>query len=66
MKKILYLVREDRFVQPDHPLRQVPNKKILLYLLCQVFGIAVNVAISQTIAAIGELNCLQSRASTRR
>lgn len=54
MKKILYLVREDRFVQPDDPLRQVPTKKILLYVFCQAFGIAATVAISQTIAAIGE------------
>lgn len=66
MKKILYLVREDRFVQPDDPLRQVPNRKILLYVLCQIFGIAVNVAISQTIAAIGEQKCLQFIASCKR
>ncbi|KAL8794399.1 MAG: hypothetical protein Q9182_007624 [Xanthomendoza sp. 2 TL-2023] len=53
MKKFLYLIREDRFIQPDNSLRQVPNRKILIYLLCQIFGITATVGISQTIAAIG-------------
>ncbi|KAL8804414.1 MAG: hypothetical protein Q9200_005846 [Gallowayella weberi] len=53
MKKILYIIREDRFVQPDSPLRQVSNRKILMYLFCQIVGITATVGISQTIAAIG-------------
>ncbi|KAG8527843.1 uncharacterized protein KY384_006759 [Bacidia gigantensis] len=53
MKKILYLIREERFVQPDEPLRQVPNQKILLYLFWQIFGITATVGVSQTIAGIG-------------
>ncbi|KAL8815415.1 MAG: hypothetical protein Q9223_005439 [Gallowayella weberi] len=52
MKKILYIIREDRFVQPDSPLRQVSNRKILMYLFCQIVGITATVGISQTIAAI--------------
>ena len=54
MKKIIHLIREDRFVQPNDPLHQISNKKILLYVLFQAVGIVVTVGISQTIAAIGE------------
>ena len=53
MAKILYLIREPRFVQPDEPLKQVPKKRISFYLFWQLFGITATVGISQTIGAIG-------------
>ncbi|KAL6714803.1 hypothetical protein ACLMJK_007063 [Lecanora helva] len=53
MAKILYLIREPRFVQRDEPLLQIPKKRIMFYLFWQVFGITATVAVSQTIAAIG-------------
>ena len=53
MAKILYLIREPRFIQPDEPLLQVPRQRILFYLFWQVFGITATVGVSQTIAGIG-------------
>ena len=53
VKKAIFLLLEDRFVQRDHPLLRVPRRKIFLWIACQVFGVAACVAISQTIAAIG-------------
>ena len=53
MAKIIYLIREPRFVQPDEPLLQVPRKRVLFYLFWQVFGITATVGVSQTIAGIG-------------
>ncbi|KAL2074334.1 hypothetical protein VTL71DRAFT_8112 [Oculimacula yallundae] len=52
-KKLLFLMSERRFVQPNHPLLRVRRRKIWLYLLCQIVGVILPVAISQTIAAIG-------------
>jgi len=51
--KLLFLFREERFVPSSEPLLKVPRPKLWLYLLCQVVGVALLVAISQTIAAIG-------------
>lgn len=51
--KIIYLIREPRFVQPEEPLLQIPRKRILFYLFWQVFGITATVGVSQTIAGIG-------------
>lgn len=51
--KLLYLIREPRFVRSDEPLLTVSNKKILLYVGFQALGIVTTVAISLTIAAIG-------------
>ena len=53
MAKIIYLIREPRFVQPDEPLLQIPKKRILFYLFWQLFGISATVGVSQTIAGIG-------------
>lgn len=53
VKKAVFLLLEDRFVQRDHPLLCVRRRKILLWIVCQVLGVAACVAISQTIAAIG-------------
>ena len=55
MAKIIYLIREPRFVQRDEPLLQIPKKRILFYLFWQVFGITATVGVSQTIAGIGML-----------
>lgn len=53
MQKAIYLMLEDRFVQRDEPLLRVSNRKILLWIACQLITIATCVAISETIAAIG-------------
>ncbi|KAF3025412.1 hypothetical protein E8E15_010075 [Penicillium rubens] len=53
MQKAIYLIRENRFVQRDEPLLKVRNRKILLWILCQLIAVAACVAISETIAAIG-------------
>lgn len=45
---------EERFIQRNEPLLQVPRKKILFYIGLQIMGVAASVAISQTIAAIGQ------------
>ncbi|XMA08314.1 hypothetical protein WAI453_001105 [Rhynchosporium graminicola] len=52
-KKLLFLMSEQRFIQRSEPLLQVRRCKIWLYLLCQIVGVILPVAISQTIAAIG-------------
>jgi hypothetical protein len=53
MQKVVYLFRENRFIQRDEPLLKVRNRKIFLFAACQIIGVAACVAISQTIAAIG-------------
>ncbi|KAM0798558.1 HCO3 transporter family protein [Usnea florida] len=53
MAKMIYLIREPRFVQPDEPLLQIPKRRIMFYLFWQMFGIAATVGVSQTIAGIG-------------
>jgi hypothetical protein len=45
---------EKRFIQRDVPLLKVPRKKIALFVGLQAIGVAATVAISQTIAAIGQ------------
>lgn len=53
LQKLIYLNSEQRFLQPQNPLNDVSRKKISLYIGLQILGVAVTVAISQTIAAIG-------------
>ncbi|PVH96777.1 anion exchange family protein [Periconia macrospinosa] len=53
LQKLVHLQSEERFIQPDNPLAHVPRRKVTLYVLLQILGVAVTVAISQTIAAIG-------------
>ena len=53
--KIIYLIREARFIPPDEPLRQIGKQRILLYLFWQISGITATVGVSQTIAGIGIL-----------
>lgn len=61
VQKAVFLSRENRFIRRDDPLLRVPNRKILLWIGCQLVGVAACVAISQTIAAIGiiRLPCYQ-------
>lgn len=53
LQKLIFLMKEDRFVQRSDPLHGIPKRKIWLYIGLQAFGVAATVAISQTIAAIG-------------
>lgn len=53
VKKLLFLLRENRFQQPDDPLLRVRKRAIGHYVGWQLLGWATTVAISQTIAAIG-------------
>lgn len=57
VQKAVYLSQENRFIKRDEPLLRVQNRKILLWIGCQFFGVATCVAISQTIAAIGTIRC---------
>ncbi|KAI5205320.1 hypothetical protein E4T39_03112 [Aureobasidium subglaciale] len=52
-QKILFLIKERRFIDPSEPLLQISRKKIMLFLLFQILGVGFSVAISQTIGAIG-------------
>ncbi|PCG88898.1 Bicarbonate transporter, eukaryotic [Penicillium occitanis (nom. inval.)] len=53
MEKAIHVMQEDRFIQRAEPLLKVRNRKILLWIICQLVGVAACVAISETIAAIG-------------
>ncbi|KAL8787079.1 MAG: hypothetical protein Q9213_002421 [Squamulea squamosa] len=53
LQRMVWLLREPRFVQPTDPLLTVRRSKIGLYLFWQALGVLSSVAISQTIAAIG-------------
>lgn len=52
-QKLIFLIKEHRFIDPAEPLLRVPRKKIMLFLLFQILGVGFSVAISQTIGAIG-------------
>ncbi|KAL5051981.1 hypothetical protein BDW71DRAFT_202122 [Aspergillus fruticulosus] len=53
VKKIIFLLREKRFVPQHEKLLHVKKRKIVLYLACEAVPVAACVAISQTIAAVG-------------
>ncbi|KAL4918736.1 HCO3 transporter family-domain-containing protein [Aspergillus aurantiobrunneus] len=53
VKKAVFLMQEDRFIQRDGPLLTIRKRKVLLFIALQGIGVAATVAISQTIAAIG-------------
>ena len=53
MAKIIYLIREPRFIQRSEPLLALPKSRIAFYLFWQLLGIALTIGMSQTIAAIG-------------
>lgn len=52
-QKVIFLISEERFIDPVNPLLRVPRKQIMLFLLLQILGVGFSVAISQTIGAIG-------------
>ena len=52
-QKLLYLLREPRFVPSNEPLLKVSKRQIRQYLAWQALGISTTVAISQTLGAIG-------------
>jgi len=53
LQRLIWLVREPRFIQPTDPLLTVRRSKVGLYIFWQALGVLSSVAISQTIAAIG-------------
>ncbi|KAJ9665602.1 hypothetical protein H2201_004294 [Coniosporium apollinis] len=53
LEKLIFLMSEDRFIQRDEPLLTIQKRKIWMWIGIQAVGVAVTVAISQTIAAIG-------------
>ncbi|KAL8727036.1 MAG: hypothetical protein Q9166_006334 [cf. Caloplaca sp. 2 TL-2023] len=53
LQRLVWLVREPRFIQPTDPLLTIRRSKIGLYVFWQALGVLSSVAISQTIAAIG-------------
>lgn len=53
LKRLVWLLREPRFIQPSDPLLTIRRSKIGLFLFWQALGVLSTVAISQTIAAIG-------------
>jgi hypothetical protein len=53
VKKIVFLLRERRFVPKHENLLQVKIRKIILYLIREIAPVAACMAISQTISAIG-------------
>jgi hypothetical protein len=55
LKKAIFLMQENRFIQRDDPLLTIRKRKILLFIGLQGLGVAATVAISQTIAAIGKI-----------
>ncbi|KAL4753666.1 hypothetical protein BDW72DRAFT_201366 [Aspergillus terricola var. indicus] len=53
MMKMVFLLRERRFVPKHEKLLHVKRRKIILYLACEIVPVAACVAISQTISAVG-------------
>ncbi|EEQ91891.2 HCO3 protein [Blastomyces dermatitidis ER-3] len=54
VEKLVFLFKENRFIQRDERMLTVRRWKIALYIGLQLFGVLFCVAVSQTIAAIGE------------
>ena len=53
LQRLIWLVREPRFIQPTDSLLTIRRSRIGLFVFWQAFGVLSSVAISQTIAAIG-------------
>lgn len=51
--KIMFLLKEHRFIDPSEPLLKVRKRQIVLFILWQILGVGFSVGISQTIGAIG-------------
>ncbi|OAT12694.1 HCO3 protein [Blastomyces gilchristii SLH14081] len=54
VEKLVFLFKENRFIQRDERMLTFRRWKIALYIGLQLFGVLFCVAVSQTIAAIGE------------
>jgi hypothetical protein len=52
-QNLLYCMSETRFTDPNDPRNTLSKRRILYYTSFQLIGVAISVAISQTIAAIG-------------
>lgn len=52
-QNLLFCLTERRFLDPADPRLQLRRRRILYYTFWQGLGVAISVAISQTIAAIG-------------
>ncbi|KAI9899813.1 hypothetical protein N3K66_006274 [Trichothecium roseum] len=53
VKKLLFLQREERFIQRDEPLLLVRRRKTVLFLALQLLIVVPCVAVSNTVAAVG-------------
>jgi len=51
--KAVFLLSETRFLDPSDPLLTIPKKRIAYYLFWQAIVVAITVAMSQTIGALG-------------
>lgn len=51
--KVIFICKEHRFIDPADPLLRVKKKQIILFILLQILGVGLSVALSQTIGAIG-------------
>ena len=53
MANALYILQERRFTEPGDPRNTLKKSRIALYIMFQMLGVCISVAISQTLAAIG-------------
>src|SRR5437660_1203357 len=51
----LYLIRDRHLTSPTDPLHRVRKSRVFAWLMIELLGFAATFAITQTIAAIGEL-----------
>ncbi|KAI3611021.1 anion exchange family protein [Moniliophthora roreri] len=52
-QKFLYLIRDEKYIPANEPLRRVRKSRLYLFLAIQLVGFGATFAITQTIAAIG-------------
>ena len=53
VQNILFLFKEQRFMDPAEPRLTLKKSRIAYYIMFQILGVASSVGVSQTIAAIG-------------
>jgi len=51
--KAVFLLSETRFLDPSDPLLTIPKKRVAYFLFWQAIVVAITVAMSQTIGALG-------------
>lgn len=54
--KICYLIQDRATVPPNDPLKRVRRGRILLFVVIQIFGFGVTMAITQTIGVFVHLS----------